>query len=195
MRRFFFVFVDVPRAKHCRKHDVSSRFAFFRILKRRIIVRRFHQPRQACAFAESQFVGRFGKVKFRRAFNPETVVPEINGVEIFFEDFVFRIAFFEGKRQFQFFQFSSDRFFLRKMRVFHQLLRDCRCAFFERSCDQIVFRRPRHAFQIDSAVFVKSPVFRIDKGVFHMVGNFRKRKSPLLIPERERFHGVVVFVV
>lgn len=60
-------------------------------------------PAKTAASASRSSGRLFSEIKFGRGGKPETVVAEINGIEILFEDFVFGVSFFQLSRQFEFF--------------------------------------------------------------------------------------------
>ena len=135
------------------------------------MVGRFDESRQNGRVCQIQLLRRFAEIEIRRGGDAETVVPEIDAVQIFFQNFLFGVPFLQSVRQFPFLQLSFDRLFPREVGIFHELLGNGRRTFFEGPRFQIIERGFGDTSDVKSVVLVKALVFDADEGKLRMLGD------------------------
>ena len=123
----------MPLSLHRREDELFAFQAVFGIAEGGVVVGRTDQPREHGGIGESEFGRLFSEIEFRRRFQPETAVPEIDGIEVFFEDLVLGIFLFQSPGQLVFAEFSLQGLFLGEVGVFDVLLGDGGSALLKRA--------------------------------------------------------------
>ena len=142
---------------------------FFGMIERGIRVGRFDERGEERGFRDCQIFRLFIEIKIGGAGDPETTVPEINGIEIHFHDLVFGILFFQFDGQFDLFEFSGNGLFVGEVSIFDQLLTDGGRAFLVGAAFQVVEKSLSHSCDVQAVVLIKIFIFDGYEGVFQMI--------------------------
>ena len=161
---------EFAEVAHASQDAVACAQADFRVDEGGVVVRGADDGRKHRAFCGGEVFCVLAEVKFGGAGDAVARVPEIDRIQVHFQDLIFRVPLFELSGEFYFAEFSYKRFFARQLRVFDELLADRGAALPERSCPQVCEHGARDAFVIQSAVIVKIFVFGTDKGISDIRG-------------------------
>ncbi len=117
VERFFLGLVariggDKAVLDHAVDDVISSRNCFFAAAERIVIVRTLRQRGQISCLGDGQFMHRLVEIKERGGGDAVGTQPQINLVEIEFEDFVFRVRALDAQRQQRFLDLAGDRDFI-----------------------------------------------------------------------------------
>jgi hypothetical protein len=116
-----------------------------------------------------------------RAIDAERAAAKIGAVEVELEDLVFRQAHLKPQREECFFDFAFDGALVRQEQVLGELLRDGRAALHHPARPRIGQQRAGRAEQVDTEMFVETPVFRRQHRLDEVVGHFLERHRIVML--------------
>ena len=166
----FFLGRDVVVGDHAFEH-VTLPFARARhIHVWRIVRRRGRQAREHRGLGDGQVRDVRAEVGVRGRFDAVGARPEVDQVEIAFEDLVLGIVALDLHRQQRLLNLARDRDLVRKKEGARELLRDRRCAL-ELFVTVVGQRRPCDTGEIDAVMGVEIPVLVGDERVADALWN------------------------
>ncbi len=161
---------DVAVFHHAIDHVIAPRDRFVAVAERIVVVRPFGQRGEVGGFGNGQFVHRLVEIKKRSRGDAVGAEPEINLIEIEFENLVLRIGAFDAQRQQRFLDLARDRHFVGEQEILGHLLGDGRGALRPAATAEILHikqRRAGNAVHVDAGMLIEVLVLCRDKGVGH----------------------------
>ena len=168
------------------------------IIDRRIARRRLQQAGQQGGLTQRHFAGRSAEIAHGRGFNAIGAAPEIDPVEIEFENFVLGETAFQPEGQHHLLHLAAQGPLGRQEEVLGQLLGQCRTALDHLTGTNVCHHGPAQADHVNARVRIEAAILNRQHGIDQigrqiLDGNFMPvRRSPtgnqaaLMVQERDR---------
>ena len=113
-----FTEIDIAVSYHLVKDGIATFNRGVKIIERRIVIRAFRNTREHCAFAQIQIFDVLAEVSFSRRLHAVSTLPEINLVQIEFQNFLLGVLLFELERKENLLNFALISSVLREVSIF-----------------------------------------------------------------------------
>jgi hypothetical protein len=156
---------------HAREDEIFPISGGCRFPQGVVACRGFGNPRQEGALGLGQLLRIFVEIKAGGLDDAPGPVPEVDFVEIHFQNLLLGVFAFIFQGQEAFLELPLDGFFAGKIFVLDQLLGDRRAPLGHSPFDHVLDQGAGYAAQVDSPMFVKTGVFNGHQGILQKNGN------------------------